>query len=145
MSTILQIADSNKSLTSMMKAIRAADLEATLNGFGPFTIFAPVNLAFSNMLSSLDEMAKPANKAKLTDLVNFHVVPARTLIDGLRNGQKLKTVNGEELTVTVQGDSVHINGAKILARNMQGGNGVLHTMDVVNIPGVPVPVEAKPA
>jgi uncharacterized surface protein with fasciclin (FAS1) repeats len=119
----------------MIKGIKAAGLEETLSGMGPYTIFAPVNLAFSNMASgSFDELVKPSNKTKLSALITFHVIPGRSLIDNLFNGQKLKTVNGQELSVTVKGDDILINGAKILARNMQGANGVVHTMDAVNIP-----------
>ena len=134
MSTILQIANASKSLSTLIKGIKAAGLEETLSG-GPFTIFAPVNLAFSNMTSgTFDELVKPANKTKLSALITFHVIPGRSLVDNLFNGQKLKTVNGQELSVSVQGDDIRINGAKILARNMQGANGVVHTMDAVNIP-----------
>lgn len=134
-SSILDITGTNKSLTTLMKGIKAAGLEDTLRGIGPYTLFAPVNLAFSNMpVGAFDDLVKPANKPKLSALINFHVIAGKSLIDDLSNGQKLKTVNGQELSVSIKGDEVRINGGKILARNMQGANGVVHTMDAVNMP-----------
>ena len=135
MSTILEITNTNKSLTSLMKAMKASGLEEVLNGKGPFTIFAPVNIAFSNLpQGSFDDLVKPTNKQKLSDIMTFHVIAGKNLVTDLSNGQKLKTVNGQELSVTVSNDEIRINGAKILAQNMQGSNGVVHSIDAVNMP-----------
>lgn len=135
MSTILEIANANKSLTTLMKGVKAAGLEDALSGHGPFTIFAPINMAFSKLTSdTFDELVKPANKQKLSDIMNFHVIAGKNLVTDLSNGQKLKTVNGQELSVTVGNNEVHINGAKVLAKNMQGSNGVVHSIDTVNMP-----------
>jgi uncharacterized surface protein with fasciclin (FAS1) repeats len=135
MSTILEITNTNKSLTSLMKAMKASGLEEVLNGKGPFTIFAPVNIAFSNLpQESFDDLVKPINKQKLSDIMTFHVIAGKNLVTDLSNGQKLKTVNGQELSVTVSNDEVRINGAKVLAQNMQGSNGVVHSIDAVNMP-----------
>ncbi|HYM95148.1 MAG TPA: fasciclin domain-containing protein [Chitinophagaceae bacterium] len=134
MSTILEIAKANKSLSIMVRSLKAADLEEVLNGHGPFTILAPVNMAFSKLEPGVfDELMKPSNKEKLSAIMSFHVVTGKNLAD-MNNGQKLKTVNGQELSVTVRDGEVYINGAKLLARNMQGSNGVVHSMDAVNIP-----------
>jgi uncharacterized surface protein with fasciclin (FAS1) repeats len=134
MSTILEIAKANKSLSIMMRGLKAADMEETLNGPGPFTILAPINMAFSKLEPGVyDDLMKPANKEKLSAIMSFHVVTGKNLAD-MNNGQKLKTVNGQELSVTVIDGEVFINGAKLLARNMQGSNGVVHSMDAVNIP-----------
>jgi len=135
MSTILEITNANKSLTSLMKAMKASGLEEVLNGKGPFTIFAPVNIAFYNLAEEdFDDLVKPANKQKLSDIITFHVIAGKNLANDLSNGQKLKTVNGQELLVTVSNDEIRINGAKVLAQNMQGSNGVVHSIDAVNIP-----------
>jgi uncharacterized surface protein with fasciclin (FAS1) repeats len=135
MSTILEITNANKSLTTLMKAMKVSGLEEILNGKGPFTIFAPVNMAFSNLtMESFDDLVKPANKQKLSDIMTFHVIPGKNLVTDLSNGQKLKTVNGQELSVTVSNDEIRINGAKVLAQNMQGSNGVVHSIDAVNMP-----------
>src|ERR1700682_593835 len=101
MSTILEIANANKSLTTLMRGVKAAGLEDVLNGRGPFTIFAPINMAFSKLASgTFDELVKPDNKQKLSDIMNFHVISGKNLVTDLSNGQKLKTVNGQELSVT---------------------------------------------
>jgi uncharacterized surface protein with fasciclin (FAS1) repeats len=134
MSTILEIAKANKSLSTLVKGLKAADMEEVLNGPGPFTILAPINMAFSKLEpGGFDNLMKPANKEKLSAIMNFHVVTGKNLAD-MFNGQKLTTVSGQELSVTVKDDEVYINGAKILARNMQGSNGVVHSVDAVNIP-----------
>lgn len=135
MSTILEIAKANKSLSTLVKGLKAAGLEEVLSGLGPFTILAPVNIAFSKLEPGVfDELMKPINKEKLSGIMTYHVIPGKNLAADLSNGQKLKTVNGQELSVTVTNDEIRINGSKILARNMQGWNGVVHSMDAVNIP-----------
>lgn len=135
MSTILEITNANKSLTTLMKAMKASGLEDVLNGTGPFTIFAPINMAFSNLANeSFDDLVKPVNRKKLSDIVSFHVIPGKNLVSSLSNGQKLKTVNGQELSITVGNGEIRINGAKVLAQNMQGSNGVVHSIDAVNMP-----------
>lgn len=118
-----------------MKGVKAAGLEEVLNGIGPFTIFAPVNLAFSKLApGEFDDLVKPVNKEKLSGILAYHVILGKKLAHDFSNGQKLKTVNGLELSVVVKDDEVHINGSKLLACNMQGSNGVVHSMDAVNMP-----------
>jgi uncharacterized surface protein with fasciclin (FAS1) repeats len=137
MSTILQIANADRNLSTMTKGLKAANLEETLNGMGPFTILAPVNLAFGNMIppDTFENMVKQSStNTKLTDLLTFHVISGKKLIRDFRDGQKLQTVNGKELAVTVRDGEVRINGAKILSRDRQGSNGVVHSIDAVNLP-----------
>jgi Secreted and surface protein containing fasciclin-like repeats len=136
MSTILQIATGDRNLTSMVKGLKASNLEETLSGIGPFTILAPVNLAFGNMTSpdSFENMMKGTDNTKLTEILSFHVITGKKLLKDFRNGQKLPTVNGKELEVTVLDGEIRINGARILAKDRQGSNGVVHSIDAVNLP-----------
>ena len=135
MSTVLQIANGDRNLTTLMKGLKAASLEDALNERGPFTIFAPVNLAFGNLVpDSFEDLIKPGNKIKLSDILNYHVLAEKRLHKDLINGQKLKTINGKEVSVTIANGEVRINGAKILTRDRQGSNGVVHSIDGVNIP-----------
>jgi len=137
MSTILQIANADRNLSTLIKGFKAANLEETLEGIGPFTILAPVNLAFNNLNTpdTFDDLVKQSNKnSKLTDLLSFHILTGKKLLKDFRNGQKLKTVNGKEVDVTILDGEVHINGAKILARDKQGSNGVIHSINAVNRP-----------
>jgi uncharacterized surface protein with fasciclin (FAS1) repeats len=136
MSTILQIANADRNLSTLIKGLKAANLEETLNGIGPFTILAPVNLAFGKLSpDSFDELVKQSNNnTKLSDILTFHVLTGKKLLKDFRNGQKLQTVNGKEVDVIVKDGEVHINGAKILAKDRQGSNGVVHSIDAVNLP-----------
>jgi uncharacterized surface protein with fasciclin (FAS1) repeats len=136
MSTILQIANADRNLSTMSKGLKAANLEETLNGIGPFTILAPVNLAFGKLSpDTFDELVKQSdNNTRLSDILTYHVLTGKKLLKDFRNGQKLQTVNGKEVDVTVKDGEVHINGAKILAKDRQGSNGVVHSVDTVNMP-----------
>ncbi len=137
MPTILQIAHSDRNLSTLIKGLIAANLEETLNGIGPFTILAPVNLAFGNLTppETFDNLLDQCKKnSRLSDMLTFHVITGKKMIKDLRDGQKLPTVNGKEVSVTVKDGDVRINGAKILARDRQGSNGVIHSVDSVYLP-----------
>jgi uncharacterized surface protein with fasciclin (FAS1) repeats len=132
MSTILQIANADKNLSTMMKGLKAAQLEETLSGIGPFTILAPVNLAFGKLSpDSFDSLVKHQNNLKLSDLLSCHVLKGKKMVKDFRNGQKLQTVNDKEVEVTVVDGEIRINGARILAKDRQGSNGVVHSVDSV--------------
>lgn len=137
MPTILQIANADRNLSSLIKGLKAANLEETLNGIGPFTILAPVNLAFGNLNppETFDNLVDQTKKnSRLSDILTFHVITGKKLMKDLRDGQKLPTVNGKEVVVTVKDGEVRINGARILARDRQGSNGVVHSIDAVYLP-----------
>jgi uncharacterized surface protein with fasciclin (FAS1) repeats len=135
MSTILQIANADRNLSTLMKTIKVSDLEETLSGKGPFTILAPVNLAFGNLAATvLEDLLKPGNNEKLSDMLSYNILAEKRLMKDFINGQKLKTINGKEVNVTVKDGEVRINGARILAKDRQGSNGVVHSVDTVSIP-----------
>ena len=137
MSTILQLANADRNLSTLIKGLKASNLEEQLNGVGPFTILAPVNLAFGNLNppDTFDNMIKQStNNSKLSDILTYHVITGKKLLRDFKDGQKLQTVNGKELAVTVKDGVVRINGAKILSRDRQGSNGVVHSIDTVNLP-----------
>lgn len=144
MATILEIAAADKNLTTMMRGLKAAKLEESLAAFGPFTILAPVNFAFGKLAApdTFENMVKQSDdNSKLSELLSFHVLTGKKLVKDFRDGQKLQTLHGEYLLVTVIDGSIRINGAKILAKDRQGSNGVVHCIDIVNIPSVAVAVE----
>lgn len=136
MATILQIANADRNLSTLMKGLKATALEDSLNGVGPFTVLAPINLAFGNMIpSSFEDLLKQtSNNDKLANILTYHIVKGKKLLKDFRDGQKLMTVNGKEVNVTVKDGEVRVNGAKILARDRQGSNGVIHSIDAVNLP-----------
>jgi len=133
--TVLEIAGSDRFLSKFLRAFNLTALAEELSKSAPFTFFAPVNLAFETVDNkSFDELMKPANRQWLTDILGYHIVNGKMLLKDFRNGQKLETLNGKVLVVSIKDNNVHINGAKILSRDKQASNGVLHCVDAVNLP-----------
>ncbi|WP_158618135.1 fasciclin domain-containing protein [Chitinophaga lutea] len=116
----------------MSKSIKAAELDVVLSQKGPFTIFAPTDIAFGKLQSGrMSDLLKTENREKLTELLNHHVVDGVTNFSDLRDNVKLVTTNGRELTVKVDGGRVTINGAALQGRDNIGSNGVVHSLDTV--------------
>ena len=134
MSTILQLANADRNLSTLIKGLKASNLEEQLNGVGPFTILAPVNLAFGNLNppDTFDNMIKQStNNSKLSDILTYHVITGKKLLRDFKDGQKLKTLSGKELKVKVSNGDVTINGAKLQGRDSEASNGVVHSLDTV--------------
>jgi uncharacterized surface protein with fasciclin (FAS1) repeats len=135
MSNIVDVVVADKNLATMSKSVKAAQLETELSKPGPFTFFAPTELAFGKLKAGeITELLKPENRIKLTGILNYHVVEGKTNFKDFKDGQKLKTLNGKELLVQVANGAVSVNGAKVQARDMQADNGVVHALDTVVIP-----------
>ena len=134
MSNITQVVNEDKQMTTLKKGVVAAGLDKVLSEAGPFTVFAPSDLAFEKLDKGvLDNLMKPENKAKLADVLNHHVVKGKINFKDLKDGEKLKTVNGKELSVHVKDGQVTIGSAKIQAHDVQTSNGVIHRLDAVMI------------
>jgi uncharacterized surface protein with fasciclin (FAS1) repeats len=137
---IIQNAVNSKDHTTLVAAVKAAGLVDTLEGKGPFTVFAPTNAAFGKLpAGTVDTLVKPENKPALTKILTYHVVPGRLDASSLADGKKLKTVEGEELTVKKSGDKVMIVDAKggsstVTISNVNQSNGVIHVVDTVLMP-----------
>ena len=144
---IVQNAVNSKDHTTLVAAVKAAGLVDTLQGPGPFTVFAPVNKAFDKLpKGTVETLLKPENKPKLVSVLTYHVVPgrlsAKDLMDAARKngGQaKLKTVEGDELTVESKGNMLTIwdtkgNTSKVTIQNVFQSNGVIHVIDTVLLP-----------
>src|SRR3954451_16062506 len=111
------------SFKTLAKALAAADLVTTLKGAGPFTVFAPTDEAFAKLpAATLDMLLKPENKDKLRAILTYHVVPSKALAADLKDDQKVKTVNGKELTVRVEGGNVMIGDAKVAKADITASN-----------------------
>jgi uncharacterized surface protein with fasciclin (FAS1) repeats len=135
MSTILELANADRNLSTMMKTLKDTEFQSELTGLGPYTILAPVNLAFGKLTPmSIEELSKPKNTGKLSNILGNHILKEKKLLKDFYNGQKLRTINGNELNVSVTNEEVRINGALILSRDRQGSNGVVHSIDAVNVP-----------
>jgi uncharacterized surface protein with fasciclin (FAS1) repeats len=137
---IIQNAVNSKDHTTLVAAVKAAGLVDTLEGKGPFTVFAPTNAAFAKLpAGTVDTLVKPENKATLTKILTYHVVPGKLEASDLTDGKTLKTVQGEELTVKRSGDTVMIIDSKggsstVTIPNVNQSNGVIHVVDTVLMP-----------
>ena len=115
----------------MATALTAAGLIDTLKGKGPFTVFAPTDAAFAKIpKADLDALLK--DKAKLTAVLTYHVVPGKVMAADVKAG-KVKTVQGSEITITTVG-GVTVDKAKVTATDIVADNGVIHVIDTVIIP-----------
>ncbi|MEP6712711.1 MAG: fasciclin domain-containing protein [Ferruginibacter sp.] len=134
MENIVEIASGNKDFTTLVAAVVAAGLAETLSGTGPFTVFAPTNEAFAKLpAGTVEELIKPENKEKLAAILTYHVVAGKALSSDLSDGQLIKTVNGQEVKVSV-GDNVKVDGATVTAADLEASNGVIHVIDAVIMP-----------
>ena len=116
---------------TLAAALTAAGLIDTLKGKGPFTVFAPTDAAFAKIpKADLDALLK--DKAKLTAVLTYHVVPGKVMAANVKAG-KVKTVQGSEITVATAG-GVTVDGAKVSATDIVADNGVIHVIDTVIIP-----------
>ena len=144
---IIENAVNSKDHTTLVAAVKAAGLVETLQGAGPFTVFAPVNAAFDALpAGTVDTLLKPENKGTLTSVLTYHVVAARLNSKGLERMIKqgggraiLKTVQGGELTANMSGGDINItdakgNMARITITNVNQSNGVIHVVDRVLLP-----------
>src|SRR5215470_12716331 len=144
---IIQNAVNSKDHTTLVAAVKAAGLVETLQGPGPFTVFAPTNAAFSKLpAGTVDTLLKPEMKAKLTGVLTYHVVPgrlsARDLMEAAKkNGgtAQFKTVEGETISVESKGNMLMIrdnkgNASKVTIQNVFQSNGVIHVIDAVLLP-----------
>jgi uncharacterized surface protein with fasciclin (FAS1) repeats len=138
---IVQNAVHSKDHTTLVAAVKAAGLVDTLSSDGPFTVFAPTNAAFAKLpKGTVETLVQPENKATLTKILTYHVVPGRLEAADLTDGKKLTTVQGEELTVRNSGGRISIIDAKgdesrVTIPNVNQSNGVIHVVNTVLMPG----------
>jgi len=145
---IVDNAVNSKDHTTLVAAVKAAGLVETLKGTGPFTVFAPTNAAFEKLpAGTVETLVKPENKAKLTKILTYHVVPGR--IDAAELAKQiqagggkttLKTASGGTLTATMDGSAIVITDAKggkarVTIGDVYQSNGVIHVVDTVLMPG----------
>ncbi len=144
---IVQNAANSKDHTTLVAAVKAADLVDTLSSKGPFTVFAPTNEAFAALpAGTVDTLLKPENKATLTKVLTYHVVAgkmtAKDLMKAVKEGggkASLKTVEGDSLTVTQDGKRLDVtddkgNVAHVTIGDVMQSNGVIHVIDKVLMP-----------
>ncbi|MFC3562123.1 fasciclin domain-containing protein [Pedobacter jamesrossensis] len=132
---IVENASGSTDHTTLVAAVKQADLVETLSGKGPFTVFAPTNEAFAAIpKATLDGLMKPEMKADLSKILTYHVVPGALKAADLKDGEELTTVQGGKLKVSVKDGKVMINGANVTVADVISSNGVTHVIDGVLMP-----------
>jgi uncharacterized surface protein with fasciclin (FAS1) repeats len=123
-------------VTTVVAAVKAAGLVDTLKGPGPFTVFAPTNMAFEKLpAGTVDTLLMPENKTKLSGILTYHVVPGAYKSTDLKDGMTLKTVNGQTITLSMKDGKWWVNGtAMIETADVISKNGVTHVIDTVLMP-----------
>ena len=132
---IVDIAVSEDGLSTLVAAVKAAQLVETLKSDGPFTVFAPTNEAFNALpKGTLSDLLKPENKDQLVKILTYHVVPGTLLAGDLGDGQRASTVQGGKVKVTLTEGGVLINDARVVSADVKASNGVVHVIDRVILP-----------
>jgi len=133
---IVALAQGNEELSTLVDAVTAADLDSTLQGEGPFTVFAPTDAAFAAVGEQrLEQLLEPESREQLTGILAYHVVEGELMASDLEDGQQLTTVNGDTLSVRVDGDRVRVGDATVVIPDVDdASNGVVHVIDAVLLP-----------
>ena len=132
---IVGLAQDTPELSTLVTAVSTADLVETLQGTGPFTVFAPTDAAFEELGDDqVQSLLEPANRDQLQSILTYHVVPGKLTASDLSDGQELETVAGEMLTVQIDGDEVAVGDATVVEPNIEASNGVVHVIDTVLTP-----------
>ena len=130
---LIVLANDNGSFKTLVKALTAAGLIDTLQGEGPFTIFAPTDAAFAKLpQDALQDLLKPENKEVLIKVLTYHVVSGKVLSSDLKSGE-VKSLQGDPITVKVN-NGVQVNDATVTKADIEGSNGVIHQIDNLILP-----------
>jgi len=132
-STIVDVAIKAGSFKTLVKAVQAAGLVETLQGNGPFTVFAPTDEAFAKLPKGTVE-ALIADPAKLRAILTYHVVAGKVMAAQVVGLKSATTVNGQDVRIRVENGKVYVNGAQVTATDIAASNGVIHVIDTVILP-----------
>jgi uncharacterized surface protein with fasciclin (FAS1) repeats len=141
--TIVDVASGAGNFSTLVAAVTAADLVDTLNGTGPFTVFAPTDEAFAALPAGvLDGLLLPENKALLAQILTYHVLSGQVMAADVTDGD-VATVEGQTVALSTA-NGVTVNGANVVSADVAASNGVIHAIDAVILPpGVDVSKLAK--
>ncbi|MFY7997626.1 MAG: fasciclin domain-containing protein [Candidatus Kapaibacteriota bacterium] len=131
MKDIVKVAVGSKDHSTLVTALKAADLVTSMSNAGPFTVFAPTNAAFDKLpAGTVETLLKPENKGKLTDVLYHHVMTSALEADSFSDGQVLTMFDGKPAKITKKGGVMYLDDAKVLA-SVRASNGVVHVVDAV--------------
>lgn len=133
--TIVEIAAGDENFSTLVAAVKAAGLVDTLQADGPYTVFAPTNDAFAKLpAGTVENLLKPENKDQLVAVLTYHVVPGKVYAKDVVNLSSATTVQGSDQDVMVEGSSVMVDNAQVVATDIGASNGVIHVIDSVVLP-----------
>jgi len=136
MKDLVATAQAAGSFTTLVAAVEAAGLVETLQGEGPFTVFAPTDDAFAALPEgTVEDLLKPENKDQLTSILTYHVVPGKIMSTDLSGETMAASVEGTDLTIDAT-DGVTVNGANVTSADVEASNGVIHVIDQVLMPAM---------
>lgn len=131
---IVAVAAGNDDFSTLVAAVKAAGLVETLQGEGPFTVFAPTNDAFAKLpAGTVENLLKPENKDQLVSILTYHVVPGKVMAADVVGLSEADTVQGSKITIDTA-DGVKVDNANVVATDINASNGVIHVIDRVIIP-----------
>lgn len=131
---IVDTATEAGSFSTLLAAVEAAGLVETLKGEGPYTVFAPTDDAFAALPEgTVEDLLKPENKDRLTEILTYHVIPGKVMSGDLSNEMMVATVQGGEVSIMTEG-GVTVNDANVVTPDIEASNGVIHVIDAVIMP-----------
>ncbi len=137
MKDIVKVAVGSPDHTTLVTALKQADLVDVLANPGPFTVFAPTNEAFNKLpKGTLDDLMKAEKKADLQNILQYHVTTSSLKADYFKDGQTIGMVNGDNVTVSVKDGKMVLNNSATIVASVQASNGMVHIVDAVLLPPV---------
>jgi uncharacterized surface protein with fasciclin (FAS1) repeats len=133
--TVVDIAVGNPDFSTLVAALQAAGLVEALSGDGPFTVFAPTNEAFAQLPEgTLEMLLMPENKDKLVAILTYHVVPGTIMAADVVTLTEATSLEGDTIAITATDEGVMVDGANVIATDIEASNGVIHVIDAVIMP-----------
>jgi uncharacterized surface protein with fasciclin (FAS1) repeats len=132
---VVKVAVGSKDHTTLVAALKQAELVTALSNAGPFTVFAPTNAAFDKLpAGTVDNLMKDENKADLQNILQYHVTTSSLKQDFFKDGQTLGMVNGDNITISIKDGKVVLNNSATIIASIQASNGMVHVIDGVLLP-----------
>lgn len=132
---VVKVAMGSKDHTTLVAAVKQADLVTALSNAGPFTVFAPTNAAFEKLpAGTVEGLMKEDKKADLQNILQYHVTTSALKADFLTDGMTIGMVNGDNVTVSVKDGKITLNGTATIVASIQASNGMVHVIDGVLLP-----------
>ena len=132
---IVKVAVSSKDHTTLVSALKQAELVTSLSNAGPFTVFAPTNAAFDKLpAGTVEGLMKDDKKADLQNILQYHVAVATYKAENMTDGQVIGQANGDNITISVKDGKVMVNGTANIVASIQATNGIIHVIDAVLLP-----------